>query len=112
MNERFVFDVLLLSSLAAAAVTAMFLTFISAPYGRHVRKGWGATIDNRLGWVVMEAPAPLVFALCFMVGEARNTTTALVFLVMWEFHYIHRSFIYPFGLRGDGKRMPIVIAGT
>jgi len=106
-----VFDVLLLSSLAAAAVTAGFLIFVSAPYGRHVRRGWGATIDNRLGWVVMEAPAPLVFALCFMVGEARSSVTALAFFLMWESHYIHRSFIYPFGLRGEGKRMPIVIAG-
>ncbi len=112
MNDRFVFDVLLLSSLVTAAVTAVFLVFVAAPYGRHVRKGWGPTLDNRLGWVLMEAPAPLVFGLCFMVGEARNTLTALIFLIMWEVHYIHRSFIYPFGLRGEGKRMPIVIAGT
>jgi 3-oxo-5-alpha-steroid 4-dehydrogenase 1 len=103
---------LLLGSLAAAAVAALFLVFVAAPYGRHVRRGWGATMDNRLGWIVMEAPAPLVFALCFMVGEYRNTVTALVFLLMWEAHYIHRSFIYPFSLRGTGKRMPVVIAGT
>jgi hypothetical protein len=112
MNERHLFDLLLLGSLAAAAVTAMFLMFVAAPYGRHVRKGWGPTMDNRLGWIVMEAPAPLVFALCFMAGEYRNTIAALVFLLMWEAHYIHRSFIYPFGLRGTGKRMPVVIAGT
>jgi 3-oxo-5-alpha-steroid 4-dehydrogenase 1 len=112
MNDRFLFDVLLLSSLAAAAVTAGLLVFVSAPYGRHVRKGWGPAIDNRLGWVMMEAPAPMLFALCFMMGEARNTGTALAFLLMWEAHYIHRSFIYPFGLRGEGKRMPVVIAGT
>jgi protein-S-isoprenylcysteine O-methyltransferase Ste14 len=111
MNDRFLFDLLLLSSLAAAAVTAMFLVFVAAPYGRHVRKGWGPTMDNRLGWIVMEAPAPLVFALCFMVGEYRNTVTALVFLLMWEAHYMHRSFVYPFGLRSAGKRMPVVIAG-
>ena len=112
MNDRFFYDLLLLGSLAAAAVTALFLLFVSAPYGRHVRRGWGPTLDNRLGWIVMEAPAPLMFALCFMVGEYRNTMTALVFLLMWEAHYIHRSFIYPFGLRGTGKRMPVAIAGT
>ena len=111
MSARFLFDLLLLSSLTAAAVTALFLLFVSAPYGRHVRKGWGATIDNRLGWIVVEAPAPLVFALYFMIGEHRSTLTALVFLIMWEAHYIHRSFIYPFGLRSEGKRMPVVIAG-
>ena len=112
MNDRQLYDLLLLGSLAAAAVTALFLLFVAAPYGRHVRRGWGPTMDNRLGWIVMEAPAPLVFALCFMVGEYRNTVTALAFLLMWEAHYIHRSFIYPFGLRGMDKRMPVMIAGT
>jgi protein-S-isoprenylcysteine O-methyltransferase Ste14 len=30
---------------------------------------------------------------------------------MWEIHYLYRAFIYPLGLRGTGKRMPVVIAG-
>ena len=111
MNEEQLFDLLLLGSLAVAALTAIILVFVAAPYGRHQRKGWGPTMDDRLGWIVMEAPAPMVFAVCFIVGEHRNTLTALTFLLMWEVHYIHRSFIYPFGLRGDGRRMPIVIAG-
>ena len=111
MNERQLFDLLLLGSLASAAVTALLLVFVSAPYGRHIRRGWGATMDNRLGWIVMEAPAPLLFALCFMLGEYRDSVTALAFFLMWEVHYIHRSFIYPFGLRGEDKRMPLVIAG-
>ena len=28
---------------------------------------------------------------------------------MWELHYVHRAFIYPFGLRSRGKRMPMLI---
>ncbi|MFN2183713.1 MAG: DUF1295 domain-containing protein [Anaerolineae bacterium] len=111
MNERQLFDLLLLGSLVVAAGTAVILVFVAAPYGRHERKGWGPTMDNRLGWIVMEAPAPVVFALCFMAGEYRTAITAQVFLFMWEAHYIHRSFIYPFGLRGADKRMPVAIAG-
>lgn len=111
MNEQVLFNILLIASFLFAIVTAVVLVFVAAPYGRHTRKGWGPTLDNRLGWIVMEAPAPLVFALCFVVGEYRSSLTAWVFLLMWETHYLYRAFIYPLGLRGAGKRMPVVVAG-
>ena len=112
MSERDLFEALLTSwlALAAVAITTLML-FVVAPYGRHARKGWGPSIDNRLAWVVMEAPAPLVFTACFVVGTHRDTLAAWVFLLLWEAHYIHRAFIYPFGLRGVGKRMPVLISG-
>jgi 3-oxo-5-alpha-steroid 4-dehydrogenase 1 len=84
------------------------LFFVAAPYGRHIRRGWGFTIDNKLGWVLMEAPAPVVFAVCFFLGGHANAV-ALVFLALWEAHYLHRAFIYPFSLRGAAKRLPLVV---
>jgi 3-oxo-5-alpha-steroid 4-dehydrogenase len=62
MSERFVFNALLISLFFFAVATAAVLFFIPAPYGRHARAGWGPTLENRLGWVVMEAPAVVVFA--------------------------------------------------
>jgi hypothetical protein len=62
MNEHMVFNALLITMFALAATTVIALFFVTAPYGRHTRKGWGPTIGERLGWIVMEAPAPLVFA--------------------------------------------------
>jgi protein-S-isoprenylcysteine O-methyltransferase Ste14 len=56
----------------------------------------------------MEAPSPIVFALCFILGGGTNAIS-IVFLVLWEAHYLHRAFIYPFGLRGAAKRMPLLI---
>lgn len=88
-------------------VIFIFLFFFSAPYGRHARKGWGVPVDDRLAWILMEAPSPLLFAYCFLSGVNKGIT-AFVFLGMWEAHYIHRAFIYPFSLRG-GKSMPLVI---
>jgi 3-oxo-5-alpha-steroid 4-dehydrogenase 1 len=93
--------------LAVAVFIALF--FMVAPYGRHIRSGWGHTIASRAGWVIMEAPAPVVFAVCFMLGNRTSTATMLVFLGLWEVHYIHRTFIYPLGLRGVAKRMPLVV---
>ena len=111
MGERLLYNILLVILLVSAAGSAGVLSFIPAPYGRHLRAGWGPTVGNRLGWVMMEAPAAVVFAACFALGEYRNTPTAWAFFIMWEAHYIHRSFIYPFELKSTRKRMPVFIAG-
>lgn len=33
----------------------------------------------------------------------------LAFFCMWEAHYVHRSFIYPFTLSTTAKQMPVVV---
>jgi protein-S-isoprenylcysteine O-methyltransferase Ste14 len=104
------FNTLLLVLVGLAVLTAAVLFFVAAPYGRHGRRGWGPDMDNQLGWIIMEAPAPLLFALLFVTGEYQSSLTAWVFLLMWESHYVHRAFVYPLGLRGDDRRMPMVIA--
>jgi len=55
----------------------------------------------------MEAPSPLLFALCFLVGK-NHSLVPLIFLGLWEAHYIHRAFIYPFSLRGN-RMMPVSV---
>jgi protein-S-isoprenylcysteine O-methyltransferase Ste14 len=47
---------------------------------------------------------------CFLLGKYVNAV-GIAFLILWEAHYLHRAFIYPFGLRGTVKRMPWVIVG-
>ena len=108
MTERMVFDGLLIGWFILAAAIFVLLLFVAAPYGRHVRPGWGLTVGNRLGWVLMEAPAPVLMAVFFVIGS-EITVTSIVFLVIWEAHYCHRAFIYPFSLRGREKRMPLMI---
>ncbi len=110
MKELTVFHVLLVGWFILAVIIFIVLFFVAAPYGRHVRRGWGPGIADMWGWILMEAPAPVVFAVFFALGSSFNAV-ALVFLVMWEAHYLQRAFIYPFGLRGGTKRMPLVIMG-
>jgi hypothetical protein len=57
----------------------------------------------------MESTAPIIFAVCFFVGTNRASMPGLVFLVLWEMHYIHRAYIYPFSIRGGDKPMPLAI---
>lgn len=112
LNELTIFNNLILGWLILAAVTFTALFFFTAPYGRHTRNDWGPTIGNKKGWMIMESAAPLVFAVCFLLGNNPVTVTTLVLFVMWEAHYIHRAFIYPFTLRGQAKRMPIAVAAS
>jgi 3-oxo-5-alpha-steroid 4-dehydrogenase 1 len=109
VKESTIFNSLLIAWFALGAVVFITLFFIAAPYGRHARKGWGYSVGNKLGWILMESPAPLVFAVCFFIGNIRLNAVVLIFLFMWEAHYIHRAFIYPFSLRGVARRMPLSV---
>ncbi|MBN1305159.1 MAG: DUF1295 domain-containing protein [Anaerolineales bacterium] len=112
MTETQLFQVLLPASFVIAAGTFAALFFVSAPYGRHSRKGWGPKIPNWLGWLLMESVSPIVMAALFFLGDAPKTVVTVLFLLMWEAHYFHRAFIYPFRLRDGSKKMPMVVALT
>ncbi len=109
MDESAILRLIIITWFALAVVVFITLFFFAAPYGRHVRSGWGLSFNNRLGWVIMEAPAVIVFAICFALGTNTRTVPLLIFLSLWELHYIHRAFIYPFTTRGVVKRMTITV---
>jgi len=109
LAETTLYHVLLIGWSILAAVVFILLFFFPAPYGRYSRSGWGPVIPDRIGWIVMEAPSALVFALCFLVGEHRDSITAWVFLGAWLFHYVYRAFIYPVRRRSAGRSMPLSV---
>jgi 3-oxo-5-alpha-steroid 4-dehydrogenase 1 len=80
-----------------------------APYGRHTSRKWGAMIDNRAGWMLMELPSLLVFSGFYLFGSGTRPTVTWIFFGMWVFHYINRTFIFPLRLRTKGKKMPLAI---
>ncbi len=95
------------STLALAPVVFIVLFFIRAPYGRHARQGWGPVLGNRLGWFLMELPAVLVFGAIWL-AFAEPGVTPLVLFLMWQVHYCHRVFVYPWTIKKGGK-MPLMI---
>lgn len=107
--EREIFDNLVLAVIVVAIPVFLLLLRLTAPYGRHSRTGWGPTMPARLAWVTMESPAVLLFIAVYFQGDRALTPVPLVFLVIWQVHYVNRAFIYPFLRRDEGKRMPIVI---
>ncbi len=109
MKELTLFNGLLAGWFVLGAVVFIALFFVAAPYGRYTSRGCGRTIANRTGWVLMEAPAPVVFAICFITGGPAVTIPSFLFLVLWEAHYLHRGFIYPFSRRDAAGRMPLAV---
>ena len=103
------FQLFLYIWIIAAICTFISLFFVSAPYGRHARKGWGLMIDNRLGWILMEIVSPAVFAFFFLSGSQSKTPIVWIFFAAWLFHYINRSMIFPFRIKTQGKKMPLSI---
>ena len=109
MTEFTLFNWLVIAMLLLAVLVFIALSYIAAPYGRHTRSGWGPTLNDKLGWIVMESSAPVMFFACYLTGHFSTGVIAVVFLAMWELHYIHRAFIFPFTLRNASGRMTLLV---
>ena len=93
---------------AAGLFVLVVLFFVSAPYGKHTRSGWGPRMDSRLAWLVMELPAVFTILCVFILSPAKTAFT-LYLVALWEIHYVYRTFIYPFRMRGPRKTFPVIL---
>ena len=94
----------------AIAGLAVFATlyFVEAGYGMLLNSKWGKTIKSKTGWLLMEAPVFIVMATLFlMFGRDAQSGNLLIFS-LFMLHYLHRAFIYPHLIVGNG-RMPLSI---
>ena len=104
------FNLFILAWVALAIVGFVILMFINAPYGRHLRDGWGINIPARLGWITMESPTIIVMTLYlyyYYVVLGRSELVGALFYLIWTSHYFHRTFIWPFRAQINKKKMPI-----
>jgi hypothetical protein len=60
----------------------------------------------------MESPASLVFAAFFFYNSPvafwQLPPAVLILFALWQFHYVHRAFIFPFQIQ-TSNRMPAVV---
>ena len=103
------FRYLVLSWIGIALILFPILLKITVPYGRHSKTDWGPMIDNKLGWVLMELPALMVFIFIIFRGEGIRSIPVLIFFILWILHYTNRTFIFPFRTRTKGKKMPVTV---
>lgn len=94
------------------------LLFYTVPYGRHslTTNTSKFILSSRTGWLIMEVPAMCtILVVSALTYRAFLLTTnlwwaPLVFLALWEVHYIYRGVIYPFFLSQKNHNMPFFIA--
>lgn len=86
------------------------LLFVTAPYGRHFRRGWGPALPNRTAWFLMELPALLVIAYFVLTSPQASKPAAWVPLLFWQLHYLYRTALFPLWMRPSQKTFPLVLA--
>ncbi|MBQ1938274.1 MAG: DUF1295 domain-containing protein [Bacteroidales bacterium] len=102
------YNIFLLTMTVIAVFVFVTLFFVDAGYGKFYNKKWGPAVNNKLGWVLMEAPVFIVMLLLWAMSDRRTDAIRLVMLILFQLHYFQRSFIFPFLIRGKGK-MPLSI---
>lgn len=103
----YLFGVATVLVLAIVMFTVLF--FITAPYGRHRRAGWGPSLNPRIGWVLMELPCVILFAWVYFLGWSSARLVPLVLFSFWELHYVQRTFIYPALMQPSATPLPVTI---
>jgi 3-oxo-5-alpha-steroid 4-dehydrogenase 1 len=102
------FYVFLAIMAVVAVVVFVSLFFVDAGYGKFYNPKWGPAVNNKLGWVLMESPVFLAMLLLWFFSDRRGDLVRLAFLFLFELHYIQRSFVFPFRMRGNSM-MPLSI---
>jgi protein-S-isoprenylcysteine O-methyltransferase Ste14 len=110
MTEASFHTALAYGVMATGAIIFVSLFFVTAPYGRHARAGWGPALSSRLGWIVMECPASLVFLAIYALGRHALEPAPVALCALWQAHYLHRAFIFPLRMRSAKKPMPVSVA--
>ena len=113
MISAHAFNIFLIVMAIVAVVVFVSLYFVDAGYGKFYKSNWGPSLDNHLGWFLMEVPVFIAMLVLWLLSDRRTDVVRLAFLLLFELHYFHRSFIFPRQLRGH-NRMPwtIVLMGA
>lgn len=98
--------------MAAGAAIFLVLLKVTAPYGRHTSSKWGPQISNRLGWILMEAPGMILLLYFVLTKASQQNLMSWTLVAFFMFHYINRTFVFPFRIHTKAKKMPIVIVGS
>jgi 3-oxo-5-alpha-steroid 4-dehydrogenase 1 len=109
MSEQVFHHWLLLAWFGLAGAIFATLFFITAPYGRHARRGWGPTVGARFAWMLMEFPSWGTLTLLLLLRERPVGAAAMVLYALWMGHYAYRSLVYPFTLSSRAHRVPVLI---
>lgn len=102
------FDLFLIGMAVAALGVFVALQFFEAGYGYLFDRRYGPPVPNKAGWVLMEAPVFVFMCVLWACSERMWDAAPLALFVLFQTHYLQRSFIFPLLMRGNSK-MPLGI---
>ncbi len=109
--HTFYLFLIIMAVVALAVYVSLF--FVDAGYGKFYDPKWGPAVNNKLGWVLMESPVFVAMLLLWLLSDRRDDLVRLAFLFVFELHYIQRSFVFPFRMRGHSVMpLSIVVMGV
>lgn len=113
MNDSIIFTpdfyyTVVYAMLALAVVVFIALHRFTAGYGMMYNRRWGPTVNNRLGWVLMESPVFVAMLCLWLLSPRRWEAAPMVMGLFFLFHYFQRSFVFPLMIKGK-SRMPLAI---
>ncbi|MFI5394029.1 MAG: DUF1295 domain-containing protein [Candidatus Binatia bacterium] len=103
MNTLSFFHGFLIAMTLMAAAVFCALFFVDAGYGQYVDRRWGRAVTSKAGWMIMEVPVVVLFAVYWLASTRTFEPTPLVFFLLFNLHYLQRTFVFPFLMRGDDK---------
>jgi 3-oxo-5-alpha-steroid 4-dehydrogenase 1 len=98
--------------MAIGVITFLVLLKVTAPYGRHIRSGWGPVIGNKLGWFIQEAPAFIFLSIFYFIGNGPKTPVTWFLWALFGLHYFNRTIIYPLRIRTKDAKIPLAIVAS
>lgn len=106
-----IYRILLFTQLAVSLPVFVLLFYIKAPYGKFGHSGRAVFVwDSRIAWMLMELPAAATIFIMYLYSPAREEGSLnVVYLLIWEFHYLYRTFIFPLLMKGSRKNFPAII---
>ena len=102
------YNMILIVMTVIAVFVFIALFFVKAGYGRFYTRKWGLSVNNRVGWVLMESPVFILMAIFCLASDRYDSWPHLIPFLLFELHYFQRSFIFPCLIRGNGH-MPISV---
>jgi len=106
--EAETYNLIMMAMAFTAVIVFIALYFVKAGYGIFRTKQWGVSINNKIAWVMMEAPVFFVMLYMWAGNGATTALPAFLAFLLFELHYFQRSFIFPLLMKGN-SRMPIAI---
>jgi len=99
-TDSALYDTLLIVGLVIAILIYLGNRYGTAKYGgRFGESKSGFRLSSKLGWVLMELPALIVFPIVYFTGHNAMQPVPLFFLCLWIFHYTNRALLNPMLMR-------------